>query len=92
LKHSAFGFAALLGAFFVTAPEQASARFSPHAVAVPSLTENAACTMRRIRRVRPNGTLVIRDVRTCTPECRMVRERIRLRNGDVLIRNVRRCR
>jgi hypothetical protein len=91
LKRIALGAAALFGVFFVV-PDQASARFSPHAVAAPSLTENVACTTRRVRTVRPNGRVVFRDVRTCTPECRMVRERTRLPNGNVIIRNVRRCR
>jgi len=92
LKRIALGVAAVLGVFFVMAPEPASARFSPQAVATPSLSETVACTTRRVRTVRPNGTVVFRDVRTCTPDCRMVRERTRLPNGNVIVRNVRRCR
>ena len=92
MKRIALGVTAVLGGFFVMTPEPASARFSPQHVATPSLTENVACTTRRVRTVRPNGTVVFRDVRTCTPECRMVRERTRLQNGNVIVRNVRRCR
>jgi hypothetical protein len=77
---------------FVMAPDQASARFSPQPVAAPSLIEDVACSVRRVRTVRPNGTVVFRDVRTCQPDCRMVRERIRRPNGEIVIRNVRRCR
>jgi hypothetical protein len=92
LKRIALGAAAVLGALFVIAPEPASARFSHQPVATPNLIENVACTTRRVRTVRPNGTVVIRNVRTCEPECRTVRERTRLPNGNVIIRNVRRCR
>jgi hypothetical protein len=73
-------------------PEQASARFSAHPVTAPDLTENVACTTRLVRTVRPNGTVVVRNVQTCTPECRMIRERTRLPNGNVIVRNIRRCR
>jgi hypothetical protein len=92
LKRIALGTAAVVGAFFVIAPQPASARFSPQPVATPSLTQNVACTTRPVRTIRPNGTVVFRDVRTCTPDCRMVRERTRLPNGNIIIRNVRRCR
>jgi hypothetical protein len=92
LKRIAMGAVALFGALFVMSPDQGSARFSTHSVAAPSLTENVACTTRRVRTVRPNGTVVFRDVRTCTPECRTSRERTRLPNGNVIVGNVRRCR
>jgi hypothetical protein len=92
LKYYAMGVIALCGALFVMAPEPASARFAPQSAAAPSLTENVACTTRRVRTVRPNGTVVVRNVQNCTPDCRMVRERTRLPNGNVVIRNVRRCR
>jgi hypothetical protein len=88
LTRIAAGAVALLGALFVMSPEQANARFSGHSVAAPHLTENVACTTRRVRTVRPNGTVVVRNVQTCTPECRMVRERTRLPNGNVIVRNV----
>ena len=88
----AVGAVAFFGALFVMSPEQASARFSAHSVTAPHLTENVACTTRRVGTVRPNGTVVYRDVQTCTPECRMVRERTRLPNGNIIVRNVRRCR
>jgi hypothetical protein len=92
LKRIALGVAAVLGGLFAMTPEPASARFSPQAVTAPSLTETVACTIRRVRTVRPYGAVVFRDVRTCTPECRTVRERTRLPNGNIVIRNVRRCR
>jgi hypothetical protein len=92
LKRIALGAAAILGAFFVMTPEPASARFSPQPLAMPNLTENVACTTRRVRTVRPNGTVVFRNVQTCKPDCRMVRERTRLTNGNIIVRNVRRCR
>ena len=88
----AVGAVAFLAALFVMYPDQASARFSGHPVTTPHLTENIACTTRRVRTVRPNGTVVVRNVQTCTPECRIVRERTRLPNGNVIVRNVRRCR
>ena len=72
---------AFLGALVVMSPEQASARFSAHPVMAPHLTEDVACTTRRVRTVRPNGTVVFRNVQTCTPECRMVRVRTRLPTG-----------
>jgi hypothetical protein len=92
LTRIAVGAVAFLGALFVMSPEQASARFSAHPVTAPHLTENVACPTRRVRTVRPNGTVVFRNVQTCRPECRMVRERTRLPNGSVIVRNVRRCR
>ena len=92
MKYYAMGAVALFGALFVMAPDPASARFAPQSVTAPSLTENVACTTSRVRTVRPNGTVVVRNVQNCTPDCRMVRERTRLPNGNVIVRNVRRCR
>jgi hypothetical protein len=51
--------------------------------------------------VRPNGRVVYRTKRICTPgwhggwnqgRCRLVRERIHRPNGSVVYRTVRRCR
>jgi hypothetical protein len=92
LKSVFLGVAALSGVLFVMAPGQASARFSPQSIAAPSLIEDVACVVRRVRTVRPNGTVVFRNVRTCEPDCRMVRERVRRPNGAFVVRDVRRCR
>jgi uncharacterized membrane protein len=64
LKYYAMGAAALLGALFVMAPEPASARFAPQSVTAPILTENVACTTRRVRTVRPNRIVVVRNVQS----------------------------
>jgi hypothetical protein len=90
LKAIIVGAAAALG-FLVLSPDQASARFSPHHIAAPSLVQDVACRIRQVRTVRPNGRVVYRTVRTCTPECRTVRERIVRPNGTIVYRTVRRC-
>ena len=62
-----------------------------------SLVESAACTVRRVRTVRPNGTVVVRRVRKCGPRmgmgmgCRMVTQRVKRPNGTVIVRRMRRC-
>lgn len=83
--------AATLGVF--SAPG-AQARFYTPQLDTSSLIEEAACTVRRIRTVRPNGRVIVRTVRRCTPEprCRTVREVVRRDNGRVVFRTVRRCR
>ena len=74
---------------------EANARFSPQAIEAPALVEAAACTVRRVRTVRPNGRVVVRSVRPCGPgignRCRVVRERVVRPNGRVIVRSVRRC-
>jgi hypothetical protein len=76
---------------------EASARFSPQRIEAPALVEQAACTIRRVRTVRPNGRVIYRTVRRCTPDwgwrdrCRTVRERVVRPNGRVIYRTVRRC-
>jgi hypothetical protein len=60
----------LIGAAAVAAiasftPTEAGARFSPAAIEVPALVEYAACTVRRVRTVRPNGRVIYRTVRRC---------------------------
>jgi hypothetical protein len=47
------------------AATEASARFSPQRIEAPGLVEQAACTLRRERVVRPNGSIVYRTVRRC---------------------------
>ena len=77
------------------AASDAQARFSPQSVEAPSLMEEAQCVTRRVRTVRPNGRVIVRTVRNCSPgfdRCRTVRERITRPNGRVIIRTVRRCR
>jgi hypothetical protein len=92
--------AAVAAAAFVgLATTEASARFSPQGIATPTLVEQAACTVRRVRTVRPNGRVVYRTVRRCRPDrsprvdrCRLKRERVVRPNGSVVYRTVRRCR
>jgi len=88
------GAAAATAAFAGFAGTEASARFSPVAVEVPALVEYAACTVRRVRTVRPNGRVTYRTVRRCTaaPRCRTIRERVVRPNGRVIYRTIRRCR
>ena len=87
--------AAALGGFAAT---DASARFSPQRIEAPGLVEQAACTLRRERVVRPNERVIYRTVRRCTPDwgwrdrCRTVRERVVRPNGSIVYRTVRRCR
>lgn len=82
----------------VAVPNAAHARFlDPTLTQTPSLVEDVACRMVRERVVRPNGTVVFRNVRRCTPgwsrpRCRMVRERVVRPNGSVVFRTVQRCR
>ena len=89
-----FGTAAALVGFVLLSPEPAAARFPVSPVAAPSLVDDVACTVRRVRTVRPGGRVIVRSVRTCTPEpvCRNVQTRTVRPNGTVVIRTVRRCR
>ncbi|MBF9235225.1 hypothetical protein [Microvirga alba] len=84
----------LLGSSFLTASD-AQARFNALPGQPPSLVEEAACVMRRVRTVLPNGRVVYQNVRQCgvqpMPRCRMVRERVRTPSGRVVFRDVRRC-
>ncbi len=86
---------ALMALGAVSAPE-AQARFHAPQLAAPSLVEPAACTVRRVRTIRPNGRVVYRTVRRCTVDpverCRVTRERVFRQDGSVVIRSVRRCR
>jgi hypothetical protein len=71
----------------------AEARFYTPQLEASSLVEEAACTVRRVRTVRPNGRVITRTIRRCTPEprCRTVREVVRRDNGRIIFRTVRRC-
>jgi hypothetical protein len=88
---TAFAAAGVIGAFSAS---EAEARFYTPQLEVASLVEEAACTVRRVRTVRPNGRVITRTIRRCTPEprCRTVREVVRRDNGRVVLRTVRRCR
>jgi len=57
MRQFLIGAAAATAAFAGFAGTEASARFSPVAVEVPALVEYAACTVRRVRTVRPNAGL-----------------------------------
>jgi hypothetical protein len=80
-----------LGTLSVTA-----APFSPTPLDAPALVERAACTVKRVRTVRPNGRVIYRSVRRCGPRigprCRVERQRIVRPNGRVIHKSVRRCR
>ena len=85
------------GAMMSFGASDAQARFAPNGLAAPSLIEDARCVTRRVRTVRPNGTVVFRTVRDCgrpvvRERCRTVRERVVRPGGRVVYREVRRCR
>lgn len=81
--------AAALGSLSATG---AQARFYTPQLEAPSLVEEAACTVRRVRTVRPNGRVVYRTVQRCTaPVCRTVRQVVRRPGGQVIYQTVRRC-
>jgi hypothetical protein len=94
-------FALVLGAGFFAAPQEAQARFGAEQLQAPSLVNDVACVTRRVRTVRPNGSVVYRTVRDCgvrpgwnrhVERCHTVRERVVRPNGRVVYRDVRRCR
>ncbi|NIX78313.1 hypothetical protein [Microvirga terricola] len=84
----------LLGSSFWAASE-AQARFNALPGQAPSLVEDAACVVRRVRTVLPNGRVVYQNVRQCgvrpMPRCRLVRQRVVTPSGRVVFRGVRRC-
>jgi hypothetical protein len=92
MRSALLGTAAFV-ALVLFSPDPAAARVPAHPIAAPSLVDDVACTVRRVRTVRPGGQVVNRTVRTCTPEpvCRNVRTRTVRPNGTVVIRTVRRC-
>lgn len=100
LKVAAFAFAAIAGAL-IAAPHHAEARMADPGLKAPSLVENVACRTVRERIRRPNGALVWKTRRICTPgfnvrprgpRCVMERQRIVRPNGAVVYKQVRRCR
>lgn len=90
--------AALLGVAVISA-QPASALTANPGLTAPSLVEDVACRMVRSRVVRPNGRVVYRQVRKCTPgftrprsRCTVERQRVVRPNGAVVFKTVRRCR
>ena len=85
-----------LAAFGLASSPEAQARSVTPQLEAAALVAPAACTVRQVRIVRPNGRVVSRTVRRCTVDpierCRVTRERVYRPNGDVVIRAVRRCR
>jgi hypothetical protein len=67
MKSVLFSAVALVG-FITLAPGTAEARFPVAPIATPTLVEDIACTVRQVRTVRPGGNVVVRTVRSCTPD------------------------
>ena len=65
-----FGAAAAIAGMFLLSPSPAEARFPAPPITAPSIVEDVACTVRRMRTVRPGGRVIYRTVRTCTPDRR----------------------
>ena len=83
-------------------PAQSSAMTPLAGLHAPQAVENVACRIVRTRSVRPNGMVVWRRERQCTPgvvvapvvvapRCAVVRERVVRPNGVVVVRSIRRC-
>ena len=81
-------------------PATASARMADPGLKLPSAAEQVACRTVRERIRRPNGALVWKVRRVCTPgfamhprpRCVTERQRILRPNGAVVFKSVRRCR
>jgi hypothetical protein len=89
--------ASLFGAT-LAASQSASAISLPGGVRAPQALEDVACRTVRTRSVMPNGRVVFRNVRTCSPgmamgarRCTIERQRIVRPNGRVVIKSIRRC-
>jgi hypothetical protein len=86
------------GVVAISAP--ANAITADPGLRAPSVTEQVACRFVRERIRRPNGAVVWRDRRVCTPgfamyrgpRCVSERQRIVRPNGAVVFKTVRRCR
>lgn len=94
--------AALTVAAMMSMPTQSSAMTLPGGLHVSQSFETVACRVVRTRTVRPNGAVVWRSERQCTPgvvvapvvvapRCAVVRERVVRPSGVVVVRSVRRC-
>jgi hypothetical protein len=99
------GLAAAAASLFLLAPEPASARIYGGPIQAAPVVELAQqrCTVRRVRTVRPNGRVVVREIRDCGPRarverrdrferCRVERRRVVRPDGRVINRTVRVCR
>jgi hypothetical protein len=90
--------AALLGGSLATSAP-ASARMADPGLRIPSASEQVACRVMRERIRRPNGALVWRERRVCTPgfamhprpRCVTERQRIVRPGGAIVFKSVRRC-
>jgi hypothetical protein len=98
LPCTAIAAAALVGGILATSIP-ASARMADPGLKLPSASEQVACRIVRERVRRPNGALVWRERRVCTPgyamprpRCFTERQRVVRPNGTVVFRSVRRCR
>lgn len=99
MRLTVFGLAAAFGGLVLLSPAPASARFPAQPIAAPILIEDVDCRVRRVRTVRPNGRVIYKTVRTCTPgyqdrswrDCRNIRKRVVRPNGRVVYKNIRRC-
>jgi hypothetical protein len=95
---TAIAAAALVGGILATSIP-ASARMADPGLKLPSASEQIACRTVRERVRRPNGALVWRERRVCTPgfamhrpRCVTERQRVVRPNGTVVFKSVRRCR
>lgn len=95
---TAIAAAALVGGVLATSAP-ANARMADPGLKLPSATEQVACRTVRERIRRPNGAVVWRERRVCTPgfamhrpRCFTERQRVVRPNGTVVFKSVRRCR
>ena len=90
--------AALFGGVLVSAAP-ANAISADPGLKAPSATEQVACRVVRERIRRPNGAVVWRERRVCTPgfamhprpRCVSERQRIVRPNGAIVFKTIRRC-
>jgi hypothetical protein len=90
--------ATLLGGIVGSTP--ASARMADPGLKLPQAGEQVACRTVRERIRRPNGAIVWRERRVCTPgfamhprpRCVTERQRIVRPNGAIVFKSVQRCR
>jgi len=90
--------AAIVGGIATTSVP-ANARMVDPGLKIPSASEQIACRTVRERIRRPNGALVWRERRICTPgfamhprpRCVNERQRIVRPNGAIVFKSVRRC-
>jgi hypothetical protein len=96
---TAIAAAALVGGVLATSIP-ANARMADPGLKLPSASEQVTCRTVRERIRRPNGAVVWRERRVCTPgfamdprpRCFTERQRVVRPNGTVVFKSVRRCR